>query len=120
MPYAKPLPRKYLESISEAQEQLRLVAVHSRLALTVISETPREIQRVKSILRDIEAASYRIALELSDLEFAGHCDDCPSAPPVTSLQAHALVLASELERQAQLVRRHIEGDKPLSILQEKR
>lgn len=106
MPAATPLPRKHKASLLESEESLLYIAQRSRLALAELSTSPKALPKVESTLREIEAEAYRLALTLSRLSVAGNCDECPSAPAVTSLQAHVLVLANELERQADLIRQH--------------
>lgn len=104
MPQASPLPRKYLACINEAQEFLRIIAAKSQRAQEEVSTSNRSATHLLALLREIEAMSYRIALELSNIEVAKDCNQCPSAPAVTSLQAYTLVLASELERHVKLLR----------------
>jgi len=106
MPLARALPRKYMSSLEEAQEHLGLIAQRARVALSEVEHGRPPYQQTLVILRDIEASAYRVALELFQLEIASACDECPSAPPTTSAQIHLLVLAEEMERQAQLARQH--------------
>ena len=108
MPIAHPLPRKYMGMLDEIQKELRCMALRARTALSEVEaeEMPYELTRI--ILRDIESISYRIALDLSQLELSGSCDGCPSAPPTTRAQALLYVIADELERQALLARNHAE------------
>lgn len=104
MPAAKSLPRKYLTTLDDVQEQLRLMAQKARLALTELETGRAPCRQAPVLLRDIEAGAYRIALELSEIKVANDCDECPSAPSVTSAQIHLYVLAEELDRQATLAR----------------
>ena len=104
MPEAMPLPRKYMSRLQEAQEDLQLMAIRSRVALQEVERHPRPLSTVEMTLREIESASYRLALILSQIEVAADCDLCPAAPPTTSLQAYMLVLASELEAKAEQMR----------------
>lgn len=104
MPVARPLPKKFLASLEDAQANLRLMAQRARLALEEVETQRRPMPQTQTVLREIEAVAYRLALDISRLEVAGTCDICPSAPATTTAQAHLLVLASELERQAELAR----------------
>jgi hypothetical protein len=118
MPQAYPLPKKYLSILESAQGELRCVAQRARTALGEVEaeEEPYELTRV--ILRDIEAIAYRIALDLAQLEIAGACDGCPSAPPTTQAEAILLVTAAELERLALHARSHTERGRAFLPLSE--
>lgn len=104
MPTARPLPKKFLTCLEEMQDQLRLIAQRARLALTEMETSPGPYRQVHVLLRDIEAGAYRIAFEMSELDIAESCDECPAAPPQMSAQVHLVLLADELERQAALAR----------------
>jgi hypothetical protein len=106
MPQAYPLPKKYLSMLEGVQQDLRCMAQRARMALGEVEadEAPFELTRV--ILRDIEAIAYRIALDLAQMEVAGACDGCPSAPPTTQAEVILLVTATELERLAATARTH--------------
>lgn len=106
MPTPKPLPRKYLSHLQEVQEDLQIIAARSRIALQEIERQPRPLSSVEVILREIESASYRLALALARIDVAADCDLCPAAPATTSLQAYMLVLASELEQKAEQMRQN--------------
>jgi hypothetical protein len=108
MPAATPLPRKHKASLQESEDSLMYIAHRSMLALEELSASPKSLPKVELTLREIQAEAYRLALTLSRLSVAGGCDECPSAPPMTTLQAHVLVLADELERQADLIRQQAE------------
>jgi hypothetical protein len=106
MPVARVLPKKFLGALLEMQEELRLVAMKCKQAtLEIEARLPPQHQSLRALLQEVESTSYRLAYELSQLRIAGTCDECPSAPPTTMAQAHLLVLADELERQAELARR---------------
>jgi hypothetical protein len=106
MPTARVLPKKFLGALLEMQEELRLVAMKCKQAtLEIEARLPPQHQSVRALLQEVESTAYRLAYELSQLRIAGTCDECPSAPPTTMAQAHLLVLADELERQAELARR---------------
>lgn len=106
MPIARVLPKKYLGALLDMQEELRLVAMKCKQAtLEIEARLPPQHQSLRALLQEIESTAYRLAYDLSQLRIAGTCDDCPSAPPTTMAQAHLLVLADELERQAELARR---------------
>ena len=109
MPAARPLPKKFLASLEEAQFSLRLMAQRARRALEEVEGQGKPLPQTRTVLREIEAGAYRLALDLSRLEVAGSCDGCPAAPATTALQAQMLVLANELERQAALARRWARG-----------
>jgi hypothetical protein len=72
------------------------MAARSRIALQEVERQPRTLSKIEMTLREIESASYRLALALSQIEVA--------APATTSLQAYMLVLASELEQKAEQMR----------------
>ena len=103
MPSARVLPKKYLGTLEQTQEELRLIAQKCKRAIIEI-EAKQASHHLHSLLREVESTSYRLAFELSQLQIAGSCDGCPSAPPTTIAQAHLLVLADELERHAELAR----------------
>lgn len=104
MPTARPLPKKFMTCLEEAQDQLRFIAQRARLALSEMETHPGPYRQVHVLLRDIEAGAYRVAFELSELEIADTCDECPAAPPQTAAQVHLVLLADELERHAALAR----------------
>lgn len=106
MPSARVLPKKFLGSLVDVQDELRLIALKCKQATFEIeARMPSQHQSLRSLLQEVESTAYRLAFELSQLRVAGACDECPSAPPTTVVQAHLLVLADELERQAELARR---------------
>lgn len=109
MPAAYPLPRKYTGILGEAQNELRCIAQRARTALQEVEANEQPFELTRIILRDIESVAYRIALDLSGLEISGACDECPSAPPRTRAQAALIIMAAELERQAELARAHALG-----------
>jgi hypothetical protein len=106
MPQAQPLPRKYLSVLENAQQELRCMASRARAALEELIQQGNPPRFTEIILRELEISAYRTALDLADLEVAGGCDSCPAAPPMTQAQATLLVMASELERQAEIARMH--------------
>lgn len=99
-----PLPKKYLMVLASAKEELQVLARRARTALEEVESEDEPYQLARIILRDIEAEAYRLALELSMLEVTGSCDGCPSAPPTTEANVMLLVIAGELERQANIAR----------------
>lgn len=104
MPKPSPLPRKYAALVEESQANLRLIAQKVKAVLAHLEANQRVSPHVPTALREIEALSYRTALDLAEIEVANGCDDCPSAPPRTAVQAHLLVLADTLERHAAAAR----------------
>lgn len=104
MPIARAMPRKYLTVLDEAQEQLRLLGQRAQLALQEVETGRSPYRQLPVLLRDIETSAYKVAFELSQIEVAGDCDECPAAPAMTSAQIHLYVLADELDRQAMLAR----------------
>ena len=109
MPAANPLPRKYLSTLRTVQEELRLIAQKSRAALQEVEARRPPYTQTKGSLQDIETIAYRLAYELSQMQTAVSCDDCPSAPPTTTAQAHLLVLANTLTQQAEEARNLLES-----------
>lgn len=103
------LPRKYLSVLVTTREELQVLARRARTALEEVEAEDEPYQLARIILRDIEAEAYRLALELSTLEVTGSCDGCPSAPPTTEANVMLLVIAGELERQANIARSHALG-----------
>jgi hypothetical protein len=109
MSVAVSLPRKYLSILVTTREELQVLARRARTALEEVESEDEPYQLARIILRDIEAEAYRLALELSTLEVTGSCDGCPSAPPTTEANVMLLVIAGELERQANIARSHVIG-----------
>ena len=105
MPKASPLPRKFMSQLEDAQGDLRRIASQSRNLVEDIETSKTSVVIAKSILREIEATAYRIALDLSQVEVATSCDTCPAAPAKTKYQAHLFALATTLQQQANLARR---------------
>ena len=106
MPKPSPLPRKYASLVEEAQGNLRLIAQKAKVVLEHVETSPRLSPHMQTALREIETMAYRTALDLAEIEVAGGCDGCPSAPPMTRVQAHLLVLADMLERHAAEARQY--------------
>ncbi|MEM7130381.1 MAG: hypothetical protein AAF702_28915 [Chloroflexota bacterium] len=104
MPNAQRLPKKHLTTIQQGQDELRLLAQKSRQTLEVIEGNDMYLEIAESLLREIESSAYRIALSLTELRFTDDCTGCPCAPSSTPAQIHLMVLADELERQANLAR----------------
>lgn len=104
MPKPSPLPRKYASLVDEALSNLRLMAQKANGILAQLEASPRVSSHVQTALRELETLAYRTALDLAEIEVAGGCDGCPSAPPMTQVQAHLLVLADTLEQQAAAAR----------------
>ena len=104
MPKASPLPRKYASLVDEAQANLRLLAQKAKAVVAHLETHQRVSPHVQTSLHEIEAMAYRTALDLAEIEVANGCDGCPSAPPMTAVQAHLLVLADTLERHAAAAR----------------
>lgn len=109
MPKPSPLPRKYGSLIDDAQSSLRLIAQKAKAVLEHLETVPRVSAHMQTSLREIETLAYRTALDLAEVEVAGDCDGCPSAPPITQVQAHLLVLADTLERHAEAARQAAQG-----------
>ena len=103
---SQPLPRKFLSQLRQAQEELQTLARRARTTLEQLQSARRPPDEIEANLRDMESSAYRIALELTDLKLADDCRNCPSAPASTPARLHLLVLANELEQQAQLARMH--------------
>ena len=104
MPTARPLPKKFLSQLEEAQGILKRIAYQSRSIIDDIQGVRSPSAQIQNTLREIETNAYRVALDLSLLDVAGTCDECPAAPPITKVQAHLLVLADQLEKQAMTAR----------------
>lgn len=98
------LPRKFLAQIRQAQDDLRLLAHQAGVVCEQLRSPRPAIDTVRTLLREIEGNAYRIALELAELKVVEDCGGCPCAPTRISAQVHLLLLADELERQADLAR----------------
>lgn len=98
------LPRKFLAQIRQAQDGLRLLAHQAGVVCEQLRSPRPAIDTVRTLLREMEGNAYRIALELAELKVVEDCGGCPCAPPRISAQVHLLLLADELERQAELAR----------------
>lgn len=122
------LPRKFLAQIRQAQDDLRLLAHQAGTVCEQLRSPRPAIDTVRTLLREMEGNAYRIALELAELKVVEDCGGCPCAPPRISAQVHLLVLADELERQADLARQrageatigvhlheHLARDQPVSV-----
>lgn len=104
MPDPQRLPRKHLSQIQQARDELRLLGKQSRSVLEQLEKPNVSVEALLSTLREIESNAYRIALGLTELRFTDDCTGCPCAPSSVPAQIHLMVLADELERQANLAR----------------
>lgn len=104
MPDPQRLPRKYLSNIQQARDDLRFLAKQSRSVLEQLELQETSVEALLSTLREIESSAYRIALGLTELRVTDDCTGCPNAPASTPARIHLMVLADELERQANLAR----------------
>jgi len=104
MAVARPLPKKFLANIEQTQEELRIIAQKSKVALAEVEARRVPFAQTKAILQEIEATAYRLAYELATLRIAQDCNGCPLAPPATDAQAYLIVLAEQLEQQAEFAR----------------
>ena len=104
MSEAQRLPRKFMAQIREAQDDLRLLAQQAQAICEQLRAPRCSVDTVRNLLREMESKAYRIALALAELKMVDDCRGCPCAPPSISAQVHLLVLADELERQAELAR----------------
>jgi hypothetical protein len=101
VPSAQKLPRKYLTAIEDAVSDLKLMG--QRLG-RLVEELERErlpSDRLLASLRSLQAQSYAAALHLNEMEVAGGCDICPSAPAQTTAQIQLAIIGQELQRLAQ-------------------
>lgn len=103
------LPRKFLAQIRQAQDDLRLLAHQAGLVCEQLRSPRPAIDTIRTLLREMEGNAYRIALELAELKVVDDCSGCPCAPPRIAAQLHLLLLADELERQAELARQRAGG-----------
>jgi hypothetical protein len=104
MPGARPLPKKFLANLEQTQEELRIIAQKSKVALAEVEAKRSPLLLAKSILQEIETTAYRLAYELAQLRVAQNCNGCPLAPPSTEAQMYLMVLAEQLEQQAEVAR----------------
>lgn len=98
------LPRKYLTQIQDAQTELRSLGQKVRTLLEKLEEPKAKSSTIIIPLKEVESSAYRIALALTELRVTDDCTGCPNAPASTPAQIHLMVLADELERQANLAR----------------
>ncbi|MBI3960615.1 MAG: hypothetical protein HY328_17535 [Chloroflexi bacterium] len=101
MPSAQKLPRKYLTALDDAVSDLKLMG--QRLG-RLVEELERErlpADRLLASLHNLQAQSYAAALHLNEMEVAGGCDICPSAPAQTTAQIQLAIIGQELQRLAQ-------------------
>lgn len=103
MPTARVLPRKFLATLEETQSDLRTMAHKCKQAI-ILSEAKQLPLQIRSTLQELEVTAYRLAFDLSELRVAGDCVECPSAPASTLAKTHLLVLADELDKQAEMAR----------------
>ncbi|MFN8495678.1 MAG: hypothetical protein U0350_49255 [Caldilineaceae bacterium] len=114
------LPRKFLAQIRQAQDDLRLLAHQAGLVCEQLRNPRPAIDAARTLLREMEGNAYRIALELAELKVVEDCGGCPCAPPRISAQVHLLLLADELERQADLARQQAgETAMPLHLYEQR-
>lgn len=104
MPVARPLPKKFLANLEQTQEELRIIAQKSKVALAEVEAKRTPFAQTRAILQEIEATAYRLAYELASLRFAQDCNGCPLAPPATDAQVYLMVLAEQLQQQAEFAR----------------
>lgn len=104
MPEAQKLPRKFMAQIRDAQDDLRCLAQQAQNLCEHLRTQRCSGETARTVLREMESKAYRIALALAELKMADDCTGCPCAPPKIMAQVHLLVLANELERQAELAR----------------
>ncbi len=100
-----PLPQKFLTTLEEACDAMRLIGQQAKQVRVELERKQRASAEVFIYMRDIEALAYRTAFEIAELQVAGTCDGCPSAPPKTESQAVLITLASELDQRAEYLRR---------------
>lgn len=110
MPTAQKLPRKYLTALTDAISDLKLMG--QRLG-RLVEELERErlpADRLLSSLRSLQAQSYAAALHLNEMEVAGCCDACPSAPAQTTAQIQLAIIGQELQRLAHTAQRGAQSE----------
>jgi len=100
MPNARPLPRKFLSQIEDSQSILKQIAAKSRIAIERIESDRQSVDQLGTLLLEIEAKSYQVALDLAEIDVAESCEECPAAPPMTKVKAHLIVLADQLSTHA--------------------
>ena len=99
MTHPSRIPRKYLSVLSDSQSTLKGIAIRAH-------NMANELQRkgdawtgtVITQLRDIEAEAYRVALDLTDIEVASGCHNCPAAPIVTESDLRLGLLSERLQQ----------------------
>lgn len=95
------LPRKHLNTLEEAGNSLRLMgqqAAQIRQFLGELDQRNTATQLAGVLIRDIETAALRVALELSHIKVADTCDTCPAAPAVTTQKITLITAIGEVER----------------------
>lgn len=107
------MPRKYLNTLEEAGQSLRMIgqqAAQIRQFLGELDQRNTAAQLSGVLIRDIETAALRVALELSQIKVADTCDTCPAAPAVTTQKIALITAIGELERVQQFLNKGLMHD----------
>ena len=108
MANATPVPRKFLNLLDEVQDVLRDIAGKIHKLVAELKETGGLPTHAVHQLKDIESEIYRTALNLSEIEVARDCKNCPAAPAVTPADAKLIVLTDALFKLAEYARKEVE------------
>lgn len=90
---------------------MRLIGQQAKQVRMDLESAGRAPSEALIYLREIEALAYRTAFDISELQVAGNCDTCPSAPPTTQSQVVLITLASELDQRAAYLRRIVNEER---------
>lgn len=104
MTMPSPLPRKFLATLEEARDAMRLLGQKAKQVRQELTSLTSISSEAIVLLQEMEALAYRTAFEIAQLDVAGACDVCPSAPPTTHSQAILIALADELDQRAEYLR----------------
>jgi len=98
--------------LEEATDELRIAGLRTQAVAAHFDDDKRLPAEVRIQLREIEAAVYRAALSLTQVQVADTCDGCSLSPSLTSAQAHLFAMSNVLSHQADLAHRMAEGNIP--------
>lgn len=104
---AQKLPRKHLGTIADAISDLKCTAHRLGLVMEELERGRQPSPAVLTALQAVRAQSYQVALRLSEVEVAGSCDECPTAPASVRSQMVCQMLQRELIRLAEVAQKGI-------------
>lgn len=100
MPPARPIPRKYVSTVRQSLEDLDEIVEKAKSIRLQLAKHPPKIIDIRTVLHEIEIIAYRVALELSKMQIADSCENCPAAPAVTEADVRLTLLTDQLKQLA--------------------